>query len=120
MINCISKFLETTGRYPEILRSIDWDKWDASIKSSCAYKNAGIDIPEEPKISGDSPEDRVQSFFQDKQFQENYKNDFSLVYTHDQNVRLAIAVWGLVSILLGVLMIWILDLVPYLFSLING
>jgi|TARA_B110000259_G_scaffold135082_1_gene152210 hypothetical protein len=89
-------------------------------KREIAYKNAGIDIPEEPKILGDSPEDRVQSFFQDKQFQENYKNDFSLVYTHDQNVRLAIAVWGLVSILLGVLMIWILDLVPYLFSLING
>lgn len=88
-------------------------------KREIAYKNAGIDIPEKPKISGESPEERVQSFFQDRHLQENYKDDFSLVYTHDQNVRLMIAVWGLVSIFLGVLMIWILDLVPYLFSLIN-
>ena len=89
-------------------------------KREIAYKNAGIDIPEEPKIKGDSTEERVQSFFQDKQFQESFKNDFVLVYTHDENTRLAIAVWGWISILLGVLMIWILDLVPYLFSLING
>tara|TARA_Y100000389_G_C17380764_1_gene474261 strand:+ start:575 stop:934 length:360 start_codon:yes stop_codon:yes gene_type:complete len=88
-------------------------------KREIAYKNAGIDISEEPKITGDSTEERVQSFFQDKQFQESFKNDFLIVHTHDQNIRLAIAVWGLISIFLGVLMIWILDLFPYLFSLIN-
>ena len=89
-------------------------------KREIAYKNAGIEMPEEPVIPGDTPEERIDSLFQNKQVQVDLKNEFNVVHTHDQNTRLAIAIWGLISILLGLLMIWMLDLVPFLFSLIRN